>query len=69
MTDTMDLDGLEVGALDTLPTDLSSLSNFDWPGFFLALAKKALNARLFMPLHFLFFSHRCFFILCDSLQQ
>ena len=46
MTEVFDVDDHTVGALDELPTDLSSLSNFDWPGFFLTLAKKALNARL-----------------------
>ena len=49
MTDEFNLDDQTVGALDELPTDLSSLSNFDWPGFFLTLAKKALNARLLCP--------------------
>ena len=32
----------------TLPTDLSSLDTFDWSEFFLNLAKKGVNARLYL---------------------
>ena len=32
--------------LDELPTNTSAFSDFDWSGFFLSLAKTALNARL-----------------------
>ena len=35
--------------LDELPTNTTALEEFDWNGFFLSLAKKALNARLHKP--------------------
>ena len=61
--------GAEAGEI---PTDLSSLSNFDWSEFFLSLAKRGVNACLCSPFRSLISLSLCFcvlpLVLCSSVH-